>query len=308
MKYYSIKKDILATLTYFDMFNYPLRKSEIFIFLGHCDDFHEFEHGLYDLLNESSIFKIGGFYSLHNDYLLAARRYKGNEKAIFMLRKADRAAFILSCFPFVKGIAVSGSLSKYFADEQTDIDFFIITTANRLWIARTILHIFKKLTYLLNMQDQFCMNYFIDEAELGIIEKNIYTATEIATILPLFGCKIFDSFFKVNSWARSFFPNKYMYMPPAKDVKRTWFKYLVEKSLNNRFGNFLDNYLMNLTAKSWNSKTRSNKKNSKGIIMSMHSGKHFSKPNPDTFQKRLLQRYENSLNEVFKLYEHSSSY
>ena len=134
-------------------------------------------------------------------------------------------------FPFVKGIAVSGSLSKYFADEKTDIDFFIITTANRLWIARTILHIFKKFTYLLKMQDLFCMNYFIDEAELGILEKNIYTATEIATILPLFGYKIFDSFFKVNSWTRSFFPNKYMYMPPAKDIKRTWFKYLVEKSL-----------------------------------------------------------------------------
>ncbi len=220
MKYYSIKKDILATLTYFDMFDYPLRKSEIFIFLGHCDDFHEYEFGLRDLLNESSIFKIGEFYSLHNDYTLAVRRYKGNEKANSMLRKADRAAFILSCFPFVKGIAVSGSLSKYFADEKTDIDFFIITTANRLWIARTILHIFKKITYLLNMQDLFCMNYFIDEAELGIIEKNIYTATEIATILPLCGCKIFDSFFKVNSWARSFFPNKYMYMPPAKRHKK----------------------------------------------------------------------------------------
>ena len=49
MKYFSIKKDILATLAYFNMFDYPLRKSEIFIFLGHCDDFHEFELGLQEL-------------------------------------------------------------------------------------------------------------------------------------------------------------------------------------------------------------------------------------------------------------------
>ncbi|HWY36019.1 MAG TPA: hypothetical protein VNX68_15350, partial [Nitrosopumilaceae archaeon] len=134
------------------------------------------------------------------------------------------------------------------------------------------------------------------------------TATEIATILPLCGCKIFDAFFKANTWARSFFPNKYMYMPPPKEIKRTWFKYLIEKILNNRLGNFLDNFLMNLTAKSWNSKTRSNKMNSKGIVMSMHTGRHFSKPNPDIFQKKLLQRYENNLNEIFKLYEHSRSY
>jgi hypothetical protein len=308
MKYYSIKKDILATLAYFNLFDYPLRKGEIFIFLGHCDDFHEFESGLRELQNESAIFKIGEFYSLHNNYTLAARRYRGNEKATIMLRKADKAASILSSFPFVRGIAVSGSLSKYFADENTDVDFFIITSANRLWIARTFLHMFKKLTYLFNMQDLFCMNYFIDEAELGILEKNIYTATEIATILPLSGYKIFEAFFKANTWAGSFFPNKYMYMPPPREIKKSWFKYLVEKSLNNRFGDYLDNYLMKLTAKSWDSKTRSNKMNSKGILMSMHTGRHFSKPDPDTFQKRLLQRYENNLNEIFKLYEHSRSY
>jgi hypothetical protein len=308
MKYYSIKKDILATLAYFNLFDYPLRKSEIFIFLGHCDDFKEFESGLRELLNEFAIFNIGEFYSLHNNYSLAVRRYRGNVKATIMLRKADKAASLLSGFPFVRGIAVSGSLSKYFADENTDIDFFIITSANRLWIARTFLHMFKKLTYLFNMQDLFCMNYFIDEAELGILEKNIYTATEIATILPLSGCKIFDAFFKANAWAGSFFPNKYLYMPPPREIKKTWFKYIVEKSLNNRFGDYLDKYLMNLTAKSWDSKTRSNKMNSKGILMSMHTGRHFSKPNPDTFQKRLLQRYENNLNEIFKLYEHSRSY
>lgn len=308
LKYYSIKKDILATLAYFNMFDYPLRKSEIFIFLGHCDDFHEFEFGLQELQNESIIFKIGEFYSLYNNYSLAARRYRGNENAKIMLRKADKAASFLSAFPFVRGIAVSGSLSKNFADENTDIDFFIITSANRLWISRTFLHIFKKFTYLFNMQDLFCMNYFIDEQELEILEKNIYTATEIATIIPLCGCKIFDSFFKENTWAKSYFPNKCMYIPPAMDVKKTWLKYLVEKLFNNRFGNYLDNYLMNLTAKSWNSKTRSNKTNSKGILMSMHVGKHFSKPNPDTFQKKLLLRYDNQLNEIFKLYELSRSY
>ncbi len=308
MKYYSIKKDILATLAYFNMFEYPLRKSEIFIFLGHCDDFHEFEIGLQELLDESIIFKIGDFYSLYNNYLLAVRRYKGNENAKMMLRKADKAASFLSAFPFVRGIAVSGSLSKNFADENTDIDFFIITSANRLWIARTFLHIFKKFTYLFNMQDLFCMNYFIDEEELEILEKNIYTATEIATIMPLSGCKIFGSFFKENTWAKSYFPNKYMYIPPAMDVKKTWLKYLVEKLFNNRFGNYLDNYLMNLTAKSWNSKTRSNKTNSKGILMSMHIGRHFSKPNPDTFQKKLLLRYDNQLSEIFKLYKLSRTY
>ena len=308
MKYLCINKDILATLTYFNMFDYPLRKREIFIFLGHCDDFHEFEQALENLMNESAIFKVGDFYSLQNNYTLAERRYKGNEKAAKMLKKAEKTASIISAFPFVKGVAVSGSLSKYFADDNADIDFFIITAANRLWISRTLLHIFKKFTFIFNMQDLFCMNYFVDEAEPCIIEKNIYTAIEIATILPLQGSNTFDVFYKVNSWTRIFFPNKYMDTSSTKEIRKTWYKFIAEKAFDNRFGNSLDNFLMKLTAKRWASKTRLKKKNSKGYLMSMNTGKHFSKPNPEHFQKKLLQRYDNNLTEIYNRYEFSRSY
>src|SRR5450631_2954050 len=109
MKYYTIRKDILATLAYFNMFDYPLKKNEIFIFLGHCNDYREFEQALTNLLKDSAIFNIGDFYSLQNDFKLAVRRYRGNEKAKQMLKKAETAASIISAFPFVKGVAVSGS-------------------------------------------------------------------------------------------------------------------------------------------------------------------------------------------------------
>ncbi|HEY1871900.1 MAG TPA: hypothetical protein VGG71_12630, partial [Chitinophagaceae bacterium] len=223
--------------------------------------------------------------------------------AILMLKKAGRAGKLISSFPFVQGVAISGSLSKYYSDDYTDVDFFIITDTNRLWIARTFLHLFKKLTFLFNMQDLFCMNYFIDESELVILEKNIYTATEITTILPLRGVDSFENFFRENSWTKNFLPNKNIYFPEVKEVKKTWLRFLIEKILNNRVGDALDNYLMKLTARSWNVKTRSNQRNSKGMLLSMHIGKHFSKPNPDIFQKRLLQRYDNSLSDIFKYYE-----
>ncbi|MEP6747755.1 MAG: nucleotidyltransferase domain-containing protein [Bacteroidota bacterium] len=301
-----IKKDILATLTYFNMFDYPLKKREIYTFLGHEDKLHEFNEAIIQLTDESAIYKIGGFYSLFNNYALVERRSRGNEKAEIMLKKAEQAAALIGAFPFVKGVAVSGSLSKKFADEDADIDFFIITAASRLWIARTFLHIFKKITFLFRMEDFFCMNYFIDEAEPGILEKNIYTATEVATIMPLRGNDIFETFYKVNAWTKKFFPNKYMHISSAREIKKTWIRSITEKILDNKMGNALDTFLMKMTARSWNSKTRNNKKNSKGILMSMHTGKHFSKPNPANFQKKLLQRYEKSLIEVFDQYERSS--
>jgi hypothetical protein len=300
MKYFNIRKDILATLAYFNMFDYPLKKNEIFLFLGHCNDYREFEEALSGLLKDSAIYKMADFYSLQNDFKLAIRRFRGNEKAISMLRKAETAAAIISAFPFVRGVAVSGSLSKHFADDQSDIDFFIITQANRLWIARSLLHIFKKLTFIVHKQSYFCMNYFIDTEEPAIMEKNIYTAMEVATILPLRDNGIFDQFFKANHWAGVFFPNKYLHTSSAKKTGSSWIKSLTEKCLNNRFGVSLDNFLMRQTAKNWNAKTQSNKKDNKGMLMSMHVGKHFSKPNPEIFQKKILQSYENSLSEIFK--------
>ena len=308
MKYFAIKKDILATLAYFNLFEYPLRKNEIFGFLGHCDDYREFEGGLKNLLEDSMVFKIGDFYSLHNNLKLATRRYRGNETARIMLKKAKWGASIIAAFPFVRAVGISGSLSKQFADDNSDIDYFIITAANRLWIARTFLHIFKKLTFLFNRQHYFCMNYFIDEAEFGILEKNIYTAAETVTLLPFYGNQVFNNFFNTNTWTRAFFPNKNIVTPPLPRPLKTWLGYFVEKILNNRLGDLLDKYLMNLTALSWNKKTRTGKIDSKGIPLSMHAGKHFSKANPGFFQKKILQRYDKSLSEIFRYYELSRSY
>ena len=285
------------------MFDYPLKKRELFIFLGNKTDLYVFDNALNELMEESAIFKIGNFYSLFNNHTLAERRNTGNEKAIVMLKKAEKAAAIISAFPFVQGVAVSGSLSKKFAGEDADIDFFIITSANRLWIARTFLHVFKKTTFIFNLQDLFCMNYFIDEAEPGILEKNIYTATEVATLLPLRGNRVFEKFYIANSWTRNYLPNHYLHVSAAKEPKGIWISRIAEKIFDNRLGNLIDTFLMKLTARSWNSKTRKKKKNSKGIILGMHTGKHFSKPNPEYFQKKLLLRYEKSLSEVFDQYE-----
>lgn len=285
------------------MFNYPLKKREIYIFLANKNSRQDFDLALRQLLEEVAIFKVGNFYSLFDNYALAERRLKGNIKADLMLKKAEKSAALIAAFPFVKGVAVSGSLSKKFADEGADTDFFIITAANRLWIARSLLHLFKKVTFLFNLQDRYCMNYFIDEASPCIIEKNIYTATETITLLPICGTPAFELFYHANSWTKKFFPNQYMHISSAKEIKKTWLRLFIEWLTNNPAGDWLDILLMKLTAKSWGAKKRKKKKNSRGVLMGMHCDRHFSKPDPCNFQKKLLQRYDQSLAEVIGQYE-----
>ena len=299
----SIKSDILSALAYFDLFNYPLTQREIWQFLNNTCNTKEFNKALVELVEAALIHKFGEMYSLQNEHSIALYRSEGNKKAIQLMKTAKKIAKFLAKFPFVRGIGISGSLSKNFANDSSDIDLFIITAANRLWIARTFMHCFKKLTYLFNWQHFFCMNYYVDEQGLEIEEKNIYTAIEIVTLIPLQGEMVFENFHAVNFWSKSFLPNHFLRISTAENVKFFFPKYVTEKILSNSLGNWLDNLLMKVTAKRWNKKTLQNKRNIKGILMSMVAKKHLSKPDPTFFQKNLLHRYEEKVTQLVKQFE-----
>ena len=293
-----IKNDILSTLAYYDIFTYPLRKREIWLFLQNLYDHTEFETALQGLVENSSIFKLDEYYSLQNTYAIVNRRITGNNKARQLLQAAEKVSSLLSGFPFIRGIAVSGPLSKNFADDRPDIGLFIITSANRLWLARTLLHGFKKLTFPVNKQHFFCMNYFVDEDHLEIAEKNIYTATEIATLIPLQGNTVFEKFYSANSWIKMYLPNKYMRVSTEKKIKETWIKWLTEFLLNNAFGNVLDNMLLNITSKRWLKKKHDQKLNSRGKIPGMSTTKSCAKPDPKDFQNKFIEQYERKVFEL----------
>ncbi len=293
-----IRENILSTLAYFDMFDYPLTAGEIYLFLKNKYVQYEFDEAVQCLMLNGTIYRFDKFYSLKNDPALIVRRNNGNKKAAELIKVAGRVSNILIKFPYVRGIAISGSLSKNFADDDSDIDLFIITAKNRLWIARTLMHAFKKLTFLVKKEGYFCMNYYVDEEKLEIVEKTIYTAIEVATLIPLQGDELFERFYAANTWMREHLPNKVMRISSAKPAKRMLFKSVFEMVFNNTAGNAIDNMLMRLTASQWRKKTQAQKRNAKGSIMAMDVDKHYSKPDPRNFQSKLLLRYETKVFDI----------
>jgi predicted nucleotidyltransferase len=300
-----LKQNILATLAYFDMFRYPLTRAEIYLFLPQKHSFDLFDDALHTLLNNGIIYQFDRFFCLKNDKGLAGRRIEGNKKAEELIGIARRVGSVLIRFPYVRGVAISGSLSKNYADDESDIDLFIITAKNRLWIARSMMHCLKKISFLFKREHYFCMNYYIDEQELQIAEKNIYTAIEIGTLMPLEGDLVFEKFYAANAWTRTFLPNKNMRIASAKPTRPGLLKQLFELIFNTSIGNHVDTLLMKVTAARWRKKTIHRKQNNRGEVMAMISGKHFSKPDPKNFQANLLLKYECKVALVLKEYEGS---
>jgi hypothetical protein len=302
-----LRSSILKAIAYFDIFNYPLAFEDILNFLDTEADEYPVRRELDTLIDEGCLFRTGPFYSLQNDPTLADRRNLSHKRADALIPIAVRGARLLFQFPFVRGVFISGSLSKRCAEEKEDVDYFIVTSANRLWIARTIMHLFKKLTYLRGHQHRYCMNYYVDEEALEIREKNIFTATELVTLVAASGNAGISSdanatiisFFEANEWTTRFYPRYPHRNRESMGAPRSSFlKCTCERLLDTPIGDRLDDYLRKVTARRWKKKEDRGDLNLSGFRMSLQCGKHFARPNPEIFQQKILVRYQRKIKEL----------
>lgn len=232
-----------------------------------------------------------GFYSLHDTVQLAERRQAQNRCAAGLLPKAEAIAALLYRFPFVRGVGISGSLSKECADANSDFDYFVITSPGYLWIARTLLHILKKISFLRGRQHWYCMNYFVDEHSLHMPEKNTFIALEIVTLKPVCGSAI-HQLYHANGWVSDFLPNyRASVLTTEHNTADPWYKKAAEAILANRLGRYADHLLMSVTRRRWNKKEAQGKRTMQGKRMSLATGRHFARPCPGNFQQDIMEMY-----------------
>ena len=177
--------------------------------------------------------------------------------------------------------------------KDSDVDYFIITNPNRLWVTRLLLMLFKKI-FLLNSRKIFCINYFVDTETLEIEEKNIFTATELATLIPTYGTDLYEKLYSKNIWIKDFYPN----FPKRETSKiseqnKSIIKTFFEKLLNNSLGDKLDDFAMNLFEKS--NKIKYRNYDSKDFQVAFKTSKKESKHHPKFFQKRVLEAFNDKL-------------
>lgn len=207
------KKAILQTLAYADIFDYPLKKEEIWRFLisnKNCQ------------LKEISktIKKLPAVSSKKNFFFL-----KGRKKIVDLRKKRERysrekmklARQIVSWLKFIptiKMIGVTGALAMNNTDEKDDIDLFFVTTKNRLWLSRglivTVLFLVGRYRRPQKIKDMICPNMFLDEDHLQMPKKeqNLFSAHEVCQLKPLWDKeKTYQKFLKANQWVKNYLPN-----------------------------------------------------------------------------------------------------
>ncbi|HXX64388.1 MAG TPA: hypothetical protein VEO56_11395, partial [Bacteroidota bacterium] len=106
---------------------------------------------------------------------------------------------------------------------------------------------------LLNSKKFFCLNYFATPKGFRQNERNLYTATEVATVKVLYSQRQFLRFMDANRWIKSFFPN---FEPPAEsEILSNNRQSLVQRAIETALGTLpldaLDTFLMRLMHRVW---------------------------------------------------------
>lgn len=296
-----LTESVVNTLLYFDIFHYPLTTAEIFQYLqtNHVTK-SDVQTKLDSLVNDSVLFRLGNFYSPQNNPELEVRRVKGNNLAHQCLTLARKRAKLISNFPFVRAVMISGSLSKGYMDEKSDFDFFIVTEKERLWIARTLLVMYKRI-FLFNSHKHFCVNYFVDSAHLEIEEKNLFTATELATLIPIIDEGHYPALMDANAWLATFFPN---YSPrtlmDTLPLDQNKVKGLLESLINLLFGKYWEELFMRATLNRWKKKYEEQYAK-QDFEVAFKSKEYVSKNHPNNYQRKVMELYREKITSFTKL-------
>ncbi len=291
---------IVQSLFYFEIFSYPLTAKEVFEFsntpgVTQAEVLKSLQH----LVEQGLVFQFGLFFQTKNDPSWVPHRLECNARADKMLPIAQRVARFIGAFPFVRGVFVSGSLSKHSMKHDSDIDFFIVTAPRRLWLSRSLLIFFKKV-FLFNSHKYFCVNYFIDSEHLEIEEKNLFAATEIVTLLPMYGRETVEQFFQKNDWTRKFFPHFPLRPNEMMPAGQSGFlKNAVEWLLGGKVGEWLDVRAMQMTVKYWRRKFSHFDDDT--FDVALKSRRYVSKHHPLYFQQSVLQAFTRRVADFFEV-------
>jgi len=266
-----LEKQILATICFFDILEYPLTLVEIWKNLLNIQS-SEFSiniptriHANYNADSRGSIIDIQGvlenserlkniisckrgFYFLKGNDCLVNKRLERNRIAINKWRKVRWINNLFQMVPFIRMIAVSGNLSFSNTPRGNDLDIFIITKYGRIWTTRFSMLILIYLTGFKRspkkFKDKICPNHFITDKSLTVSEDNLYSAILHANLVPVLDSGTLDKFKKENLWINKYlvnypFPNSSLHqIRSSKLLKRL--KHGLEKIFSGRFGNWFE--------------------------------------------------------------------
>lgn len=197
---------VWRTIAYADMFDYPLVLAEIHRYLeGMAATLAEVEGVLHGRVLAPHLTHHSPFYLLAGREKIVPIRQQRAAQSQLLWQAAVRYGRWIASLPFVRMVAVTGSLAVNNVDERGDIDYLVVTEHGRVWLGRAFIIALVRLAA--RHGHALCPNYLLAETALVFPDQNLYTAHELLQMVPLYGLPVYQQIRHKNEWVAQFMPN-----------------------------------------------------------------------------------------------------
>ncbi len=217
-------QSVIQTLSYFDIFDYPLTREELFYFLWEPKENFTYAQFLLALEKEikESLADIvetqGGYYFFAGKSDCIAKRERKILYTEEKLAIAKRAAKKIRYIPFVLSMFVCNQLPVG-VKKTSDIDVFIVIRRQYLWFSRaciTALMIFFRLRRnKKNTEDLICLSFYVtddhlDLSDICISSPDVYQAHWMRQLISVYDPDDFhEQIREKNPWVKKYLPNSF---------------------------------------------------------------------------------------------------
>ncbi len=240
---------VLRALAYSDIFDYTPGRATLYATLEEPGiSCARFEETLQALLDNGTVVADDDHCMLAGREALSAIWRRRQQQSALKRQLALHFTRWIRCLPFIRMVAITGTLAAQSAEAADDIDLFLITTPGRVWLARALTVVVVRLAALSGVT--LCPNYLIAADALELSERNLYAARELVQMQPLYGAACYHQFRLRNCWTLDYLPNAEV--GPSPDVLlldrlpvlARLFKWLGERLLSGSTGTSLERWEM----------------------------------------------------------------
>jgi hypothetical protein len=198
---------IAKTVLYASLFDYPLTLEQLHESLIASSLSREQLLATFDAsvgLKPIVAFRDGFFFPAGRFDLVGERRRREQRSRQF-LRRHGRLLRWLCALPFIRLVALSGSIAHLNLEDGGDLDLFIVTRGRSVWTVTVAIIV---LTRLLGVRRVVCANFVMSDEHLAIEQQDLFTANQVLHLKPLVGQEVFDGFLAANGFVQRFYPNR----------------------------------------------------------------------------------------------------
>jgi len=203
MFYDTLERVILETLAYSDIFDYPLRLNELYRYLPIRVGINQVQQAL-SLLNEHVGLEDDFYFLAGREEIIEIRKQREAHSQKLM-KRALQYGYILGSLPFIRMVALTGSLAVMNSAGDSDFDYMLVAAPQRVWTARAFALLFNRFTRLFGYT--LCPNLIVSENMLEWSTHDLYSARELCQMIPIAGMDVYRKLMKANAWVKKFLPN-----------------------------------------------------------------------------------------------------